>query len=91
MKQIHSFTLRCGGCTPDPFDFAQGRLFGTEVPLDDAAGKGTVFKLSHYRPERELRPFYSKCCRYELRGMADGHAAVVYANHRKDMSMALAK
>ncbi len=23
-------------CTPDPFDFAQGRLFGTEVPQDDA-------------------------------------------------------
>src|SRR4029077_18402102 len=23
---------------PDPFDFAQGRLFGSDVPQDDAAG-----------------------------------------------------
>jgi hypothetical protein len=24
-------------CAQDPFDFAQGRLFGTEVPHDDAS------------------------------------------------------
>ncbi|MGH9504616.1 MAG: hypothetical protein ACRD20_17320, partial [Terriglobales bacterium] len=25
--------------TPDPFDIAQGRLFGTEVPQDDAGSE----------------------------------------------------
>jgi hypothetical protein len=33
------------GCSRDPFDFAQGRLFGTEVP-QDIVSIG-LFKLSH--------------------------------------------
>ena len=32
-------------CAQDPFDFAQGRFFGTEIPQDDS-GKGCWFELS---------------------------------------------
>ena len=40
MKQIDPLPLRCRRFTPDPFDCAQGRLFGTEVPQDEAPLKG---------------------------------------------------
>jgi len=32
VKQIHPLPLLWCRCAPDPFDVAQGRLFGTEVP-----------------------------------------------------------